>query len=98
MEGISEPIVCWCSGVAFARFKTPSRMPALLLCTSASLHMQPPMHRLAAHCFSMKGFAHTDICLELPGNCNSCSAEGSLCGALLQACVKHKTDSVRCLF
>ena len=46
MEGISEPIVCWCSGAEFARFKTPSRMPALLLCTSASLHMQPPMHRL----------------------------------------------------
>ena len=40
MDGISEPRVCWCSGVAFARSSTPSRMPALLLCTSASLHTQ----------------------------------------------------------
>ena len=44
MEGISEPIVCWCSGAESARFKISSRMPALLFCTSASLHMQSPMH------------------------------------------------------
>ena len=64
MEGISEPSVCWYSGVVFARLKTPSRMPALLLCTSASLHMQPPMHRLSGTLLQ-----HEGICSyrHLPG-------------------------------